>query len=112
MKKITTALIGLTLCASAQAEFLTGNNLLAKMNSSDYMDQSQAIGYVQGVFDASKNIFHCAPSSAGITTGQVHDMVKSYLQETPSKRHFSADSLIVPLLKAVWPCPKSSRSSL
>lgn len=105
MKKIITAVVWLTACATAQAEFLTGNNLLSKMNG-DGMDKAQAIGYVQGVFDTGQGVFHCTPNGQHITTGQIYDMAKYYLEASPEKRHYSADSLIVGMLTKAWPCPK------
>lgn len=105
MKKLAVALIGLTLCASARAEFFSGNDLLSKMNSDSYIEKSQALGYVQGVFDLGQRIFHCAPNGPGITARQIHDMVKSYIELVPETRHHAADSLVITVLAKAWPCP-------
>jgi hypothetical protein len=93
----------------AYAEFFSGNELLSKMNSADYMDRAQAIGYVQGVFDAGQHVKHCTPDGAGVSAGQVQDIVKDYLNKNPATRNFSADLLITDALKRIWPCANQSK---
>ena len=88
--------------ALARAEFLTGNDLLALIQSREVMDRMQALGYIQGVTDANMSIFICPPS--GVTAGQVQDMIRNYLQNTPATRNRSADRLIQDALKSIWPC--------
>jgi hypothetical protein len=93
----------------AQAEFFSGNQLLAKMNSTEFGDKMQALGYVQGVFDAHQHVKHCAPDGAGVTAGQVQDIVKDYLNRNPATRNFSADLLITDALKRIWPCATQNK---
>jgi hypothetical protein len=97
----------LLVCSTAQAEFFTGNDLLAKMESDHIVDRSMALGYVVGVSDTGDGVTHCPP--ANITTGQVRDLVKGHLTRNPGSRHFSADSLITNLLRTTWPCKPSGR---
>lgn len=104
MKKLMIAL--LVVPAVANAGFFSGNELLDKMNSKDYMDKAQALGYVQGVFDAGQRIFHCAPDGSGVNAGQAHDIVKNYLERNPANRNFAADTLINEAFRKVWPCSK------
>jgi hypothetical protein len=98
-----------TLCVSltAHAEFFTGNDLLAKIDSDSIVDRSMALGYVVGVSDTGDGVTHCPP--ANITTGQVRDLVKGHLTRNPGSRHYSADSLITNLLRTTWPCKPSGR---
>lgn len=96
------ALLLMLACSGAHAEFFTGNDLLSKLNSSSYIDQSMAMGYVAGVSDTGTRVTHCPPRHA--TVGQVQDMVRYHLESNPSSRHFTADSIIINLLKATWPC--------
>lgn len=110
MKTIATAIIGLTLCASAQAEFLTGNDLLSRLQSSDVAIRMTGLGYVMGVFDASQGAAHCAPNDAGITAGQVRDITTLWLERNPAQRHETADRLVVNMLSQLWPCQR--RNSL
>ena len=101
MKKLATALIALIPCI-AQAEFFNGNDILNRINSSDHMAQMQALGYIQGVSDVYVYVTFCP--AAGVTAGQLQDIVKAYLQHNPATRHKTAESLINLALKQVWPC--------
>ena len=100
MKKLLIAL--LMVPALARAEFFTGNKLLSLLQSNEVIERVQAIGYIQGVFDANMSLTVCPPSD--VTAGQVKDMVKNYLENLPAIRNRSADRLIQDALKSVWPC--------
>lgn len=100
MKKLIVGL--LMVPAMAHAEFFTGNELLSKLQSRDAIDKIQALGYIQGVFDANMSITVCPP--AGVTAGQVNDMIKNYLENIPATRNRTADRIIQDALKSVWPC--------
>ncbi len=107
MKKLLVMLIMVP--AMAHAEFFNGNQLLAKMNSTEISDRIQAIGYIQGVFDTGQHIKHCAPDGAGITAGQIQDIVRAYLEKNPAIRNFSADLLIIDAIKKIWPCATQNK---
>lgn len=92
------------LCGSAQAEFLTGNDLLQRIDSENHGDKMMAIGYVIGVFDVGHSILHCP--TANVTAGQVRDMAAMYLRTFPAKRNKSAEFLLNEVFSAAWPCPK------
>lgn len=94
---------------NAQAEFFTGNELYAHINSESIVEQSTAIGYIAGVTDSLIGVSVCLPR--GVNLGQIRDLVKSHIGQNPSSRHFSADSLITNLLNKTWPCRSSGRSS-
>jgi hypothetical protein len=91
----------------AMAEFYTGNQLLTAMRSSSTVDKSIALGYVLGVFDSNQGITHCPP--ANVTAGQVHDMVKLFLEQAPSIRNSTADVIIQAVLMESWPCNNNPR---
>lgn len=80
-------LILILLCGSAHANFY---------------EQGTAIGYIMGVADTGLGIVHCTPANA--TAGQLNDMMKNYLTNTPAHRHRSADVLVNHVLKSMWPC--------
>ena len=101
MKKILATLLFVP--AMAQAEFMSGNSLLADMNGSN-MRQMLALGYVMGVTDTFTTMTVCPPS--GITSGQVQDIIKKHLEDNPASRHYTADSLIRNKLEAIWPCSR------
>jgi hypothetical protein len=104
MKKLAAALIGLTICASARAEFWSGNDLLQRLQSTEIVNQMAGLGYVMGVFDAAQGAGHCAPNNTGISTGQVRDMARLWLEQNPVQRNMSADRLVVQMLSEIWPC--------
>lgn len=96
-------------CAgAAHAEFRTGNRLLSEMNDSTYFAQGMAMGYVIGVADANNGTNHCLPATA--TVGQLHDMVKNMLIETPAVRHLPADTIVNYVLNKAWPCAKKGQA--
>lgn len=90
----------------ADAEFLSGNDLLQRQSSSDTVERISAMGYVMGVFDVYLNVTFCAPNT--VTAGQVNDMVKNYLSNNPAIRHRTAESIINEAFKQVWPCKRSN----
>lgn len=105
MKHLITASV-LAICSAAQAEFWDGNTLLSRMSGS-MGEQNAAIGYVMGVADVHHNSTQCAPE--GVTSGQMRDMVRNYLTNTPAIRHLPADLLVLQVLKATWPCAQQRR---
>ena len=104
MKKIIAA--ALMLPALAQAEFINGNDLLSRMNG-DGGGPMYAIGYIAGVSDVYYKTLICPPE--GVNLGQMKDMVRSHLVTHPETRHYSADSLIVNVLKAAFPCKQTGQ---
>jgi hypothetical protein len=90
---------------SAHAEFMDGNALLAQMkDSGSYFRQGHAMGYVSGVADMGYGVVHCSPSN--MTAGQLNDMIKNYLENTPADRHLTGDVVVNKVLKTMWPCAK------
>ena len=102
------AAIALLLCSTvAYAEFRDGNKLLSEMNGG-HSDRMYAMGYIAGVADTLSGVTVCGPYS--ITLGQMHDMVKQYLEQYPADRHNSADRIINHVLKSAWPCAKKGQA--
>lgn len=106
MKAVAMALVMMS--TAAQAEFFTGNELLTYMNGSA-SQQSVAMGYVAGAFDAATGSRICPPAS--VTLAQVRDMTKQALERLPSERHASADAFIVAVSANAWPCRQQPRGS-
>jgi len=104
MKKL---LILLAFCGSAHAEFRDGNKLLSDLQG-DIYDRMHALGYIVGVADMGRGFVNCMPENA--TAGQINDMVKNYLINTPADRHLTGDVIVNKVLKAVWPCAKRGTS--
>ena len=95
------------LAGTAHAEFWDGNTLLQRMTG-NHSEQMNALGYVMGVADAYNGKEFC-PRSGNITSGQINDVVKVYLERNPSLRHLTADLLTMVALSQVWPCPKNNQ---
>ena len=91
-----------TLPIVANAEFLSGNELLSRMQDQSHGLNMMALGYVGGVFDAGQSVTHCAPAT--VTLGQVRDMAKNHMIINPESRNSSADSIILNILRRTWPC--------
>ena len=97
----------------ATAEFKSGQDIQAGLQkvfkdptpADELFEASFAFGYVVGVADANTNVTICMPT--GVTQGQVAQIVFKYLNANPEKLNFSADSLVVKSLSAVWSCKKT-----
>lgn len=107
MKSHCAALL-LACCASAHAEYYSGNKLLSLMDG-NHSEQMAALGYVMGASDAYQNNLHCAPNT--VTAGQAHDMVKQYMIQNPALRNLSADLIVAATLSRVWPCQKRQKGT-
>jgi hypothetical protein len=95
------------LCSGAQAQFFTGNDLLARINSDLAFDRGLGMGFIIGVYDTTLTIEHCPPPN--VTAGQVRDMVSKSLNSGAAARHLPAEAFVVYTLGAAWPCPKKGK---
>ena len=100
-------ILALLLAGSAHAEFKDGNKLHSDLNG-DIYDKMHAMGYIVGVYDMGRGVLHCGPSN--VTAGQINDMIKNYLENTPVDRSLTGDTVVNKVLKAVWPCQKRGSS--
>lgn len=101
-------ILALMLAGTAHAEFNDGNQLLSKLKDSSYFNQGYAMGYIAGVADMGMGVIHCGPPN--ITAGQLNDMVRNYLENTPADRHLTGDTIVNKVLKAMWPCARRGSS--
>lgn len=92
---------------ASHAEFKDGNLLLNDMNGT-HGKQMGALGYVTGVADALMDVTFCPP--ANVTSGQLYDMVKLYLEAYPATRHMTADTIVNRVLSNAWPCAKRGQA--
>ena len=104
--KATIILAAALAASSAHAEFRTGNKLLSEINSDVPFTNGLSLGYLMGVTDAGGGSNHCPPPE--VTAGQINDMVKKSLTDTPSIRHLPADAIVYYVLRTAWPCAKKS----
>ena len=103
MKRLLIALTA-ALAFSAQAQFVSGNMLLSDMDDTASTSRMYALGYVAGVVDSLNQVVFCLPST--VTVGQVHDMVRNYIRNTPAERHLPGDVLISKAFGVAFPCKK------
>ena len=105
----TLAALALTAClAPAHAGFYTGNDWLRHFTSKHERDQIAILAFTAGVADGHPNI--CIP--AGVTLGQLADMVRDSLVALPAMRHHPAAAFVIATLEPVWPCkPVPARES-
>ena len=102
--KLVSILLAAMLATSAHADFQSGNEILNNINSDNYYSKGNAMGYIMGVVDAYSGIYICPPAT--ITGGQIQDIVKSYLVQTPSVRHQGASGLVYTAMVEFFPCKK------
>jgi len=95
------ALILALAASSAQAQFVDGNELFARMTG-NAAQVNNAVGYVMGVADAELGTLWCPP--ANVTVRQVFDMTKQFLEAVPEKRHESASAFVIAATRVTWPC--------
>jgi hypothetical protein len=102
--KLVPIVLAALLATSAHADFKSGNEILENINSDNYYNKGNAMGYIMGVVDAYSGIYICPPAT--ITGGQIQDIVKSYLAQTPSTRHQGASVLVYSAMVEFFPCKK------
>lgn len=108
MKKTLAATL-LVLSSAAHAEFYSGNDLLNFLQSSGYSERALALGYIGGVADTLTGATVCMPKQ--VTLGQINDLVKGFLENSPQHRHNSADVIVATVLKTAWPCQRQQRET-
>lgn len=92
----------------AHAEFKTGNEIKAGLEgwvdkeSTEYIRDALAFGYVIGVHDALSGSLVCTGDR--VTQGQIVDVVLKFMRNNPEVLDKSADVVITAALKSVWPC--------
>lgn len=85
-----------------QAEFLTGEALLRMLGSRSQSDQDQALGYIVGVYDATRGTDHCGPATTQV--GALRSQTLLMLRQVGALRALSADVLVRAMLRIDHPC--------
>ena len=82
----------LTFINFVSANFLSGNDLHEPYKT----HPPQATGYVMGVVDtlSGESLKMLCIDSASISSNQLSDVVKKWLEDNPQHRHFSAEGLV------------------
>ena len=93
----------------ALADFQTGNTLHDKCNGDLPFGHDYCLAYVAAIADVlnvegqSISGFTACPP-AGITQGQVRDIVAAWLARYPERRHYTANSLVAGAISETFPC--------
>lgn len=97
----------------AQAQFLTGADLLAHCQSDEGKRVYSCMNYVAGVIDyhvvmqslgTAPTISFCLPAKVGIEEATV--VVMAYLKKSPHHLAFIAAPAVTMALAETWPCAK------
>ena len=107
MRKLLISLLFIP--AMAHAEFWTGNDLYAKLQSSEMHERLHGLGYVMGISDAYDGSAHCSGQS--VTAGQTRDVVRLYLEQNPAVRDMNASIIVMVALGQAFPCPKDRKKN-
>jgi hypothetical protein len=100
------AVVCLTGPAQAYPSFKTGQALSVDCGPRAAGPPSAAcVDYIQGVSDSLTLLAptrYCPP--AGVTVGRVTDAVRTFLEQHPEKRDYSAASTVTLALMTTYPC--------
>ena len=104
MKKLIMTLLSISLivfhASPSQSAFLNGNALYEECQN----NSGRCIWYIMGLIDMSELLpeLYCLPS--GATSGQIHDIVVTWIQERPAERHNFAADLFLDAMIDAFPC--------
>jgi hypothetical protein len=104
--------IALPACAGAAEVyapvFMTGNDLLACCQSSNWQQRSQCVGYIKGVKDTMtltrtlSGMEPCPPEH--VVEKQIEDIVVKALIANPTQRDVAAPTLVIGAIADAWHC--------
>jgi len=99
-------LLAALLALPAQAQMVDGNKLHNEFKKSEkeVIRYGFTRGYLAGVYDSNAGITFCSPDE--VSLGQLSNMTEKYLVDNPAIRHLPAESIIIYMLKRIWPCAK------
>ena len=88
--------------------YVDGNSLLRyyEADSGPY-SAGLCIGYIIGVADTlGMNNYSAATAcyASSVVTGQIRDVVISYLKSHPESRHYAADGVVALAISEAFPC--------
>jgi hypothetical protein len=108
MSLLLTGLIAVLPVSSAEADFQTGNQLLAACNQ---RPRQECLGYVEAIADVLLALQlggdllgwrACMPQT--LTSNQAADVVLKHLRDHPEQRHLGAAGLAAQALADGFPC--------
>ena len=101
------ALVAVPYVPVGEAAFLNGNRLLKRCDGIGSFNKGFCWGYIAGVADTLTDepvasFRYCVPS--GIVVNEITDVVITWLEAHPAKRHHTAHSLVALALSEAFPC--------
>jgi hypothetical protein len=108
---LAAALLLLGTAPAVAGSNLTGNDLLARCSASASDNPVQwgvCLGYVMAVADllgqgrAVAGVRACV--AADVTSGQLMDVVRQWLERNPARRHINGAALVAVALQQAFPC--------
>ena len=104
---------------AVNTDISTGNDLWYRCTSSNFFDQGLCDGFIEGVMKGVETgedglrgrmkipvpthfSLICRPD--GVTVGQIVDIIKKFLADSPQIRHLQAQTLIYGALTKAFPC--------
>jgi hypothetical protein len=113
MKKVILLTVALMICSPANAQFVTGNDIvqscedattactvlmLSISDLNEFIEVNPEIGVLSPAFRS------CRPDSDGVTGGQLSKILSKYLRENPEVLNLPAILLAMTALKEAFPC--------
>ncbi len=94
------------LALPVHAQMIDGNKLHEDFKQMDTNTTKFGFlhGYVAAVHDSGAGILFCTPTAVNL--GQITEMTRNYLENTPAIRHYPGDVIISAVLQKTWPCAK------
>lgn len=115
MKWWAAGLLTLVVASPAEAAYFDGNQLYTACTTQQgtynyFQEQSRCLAYIEGISDGleygrvtqKSSIRACVP--AGVTGGQIMDVVIRYLWQHSEIRHLLASQLVTSALIESFPC--------
>jgi hypothetical protein len=108
---LAAALLALAATPAAAGSNLNGNDLLDRCSASASENPIQwgvCLGYVAAIADAlgqGRPIHGVrACPAADVTSGQMMDVVRQWLERNPARRHLAGSVLVAAALQQAFPC--------
>jgi hypothetical protein len=92
---------------SVYASTVTGQQLLAKLTSSDARERVPAMILIGDILFQWNGKSHCKPP--GVTVGQATAIVEKYLKEFPEVWDGEASHVIGAIFGMMWPCQSQQK---
>lgn len=101
MKKLLLTTL-LSAWITGHATYIDGNHLHERMRKGN---DAAVMMYIAGVTDTVSGVLFCPP--ANVPLGQLFDMFRLHLENTPNVRHLAGDVILIAFFQSHWPCRRN-----